>query len=234
MFNLIAVNFGAGMIKVFPVIHHLDENLTIEEAKIAYECGADGVFLISHENKDIDLPFIGQTIKSYDWKNEKDEDFFVGLNLLSTPVCEAFNVVKDSFLDAVWVDNPGVTSDKITTTGSQLIELSQQYPHVQVFASVAFKYQAVESDPKEAAIRARQFGWIPTTSGIGTGSAPEVSKLETMFDNTLAIASGMTPENVQQFMPYLSHILVATGVSQDEYRIDYEKLSRFVGIVKNS
>ena len=230
MSNLTAVNFGAGMIKVFPVIHHLNDSLALEEAQVAYECGADGVFLISHHNKDKDLPFIGQTIKSYGWNNN---NFFVGLNLLSTPACEAFNIVKDSSLDAVWLDNPGITSNKITMAGSQLIELSQQYPHVQVFASVAFKYQPIESDPKEAAIRVRQFGWIPTTSGSGTGSAPEVSKLQTMFDKTLAIASGMTPENVQQFMPYLSHILVATGVSQDEYRIDYEKLSRFVGIVKS-
>ena len=70
-------------------------------------------------------------------------------------------------------------------------------------------------------------GFIPTTSGSGTGSAPDLEKIVAMSRATggvLAIASGMTPWNVAQYAPYLSHILVATGIALDEHRIDADKL----------
>ena len=38
----------------------------------------------------------------------------------------------------------------------------------------------------------------------------------------------MTPENVASYAPYLSHILVATGVALDEHSIDVEKLTQLI------
>ena len=38
----------------------------------------------------------------------------------------------------------------------------------------------------------------------------------------------MTPENIADFEPYLSDVLVATGVSLDEYRIDEDRLRMLV------
>lgn len=45
---------------------------------------------------------------------------------------------------------------------------------------------------------------------------------------TLAVASGMTPENIAEYTRYLGAVLVATGVSVDDYRLDPAKLDAFV------
>ena len=44
----------------------------------------------------------------------------------------------------------------------------------------------------------------------------------------LAIASGMTPENVRHYAPHLSYILVASGVSLDAYCIDQVRLKMLI------
>jgi len=72
-------------------------------------------------------------------------------------------------------------------------------------------------------------GFIPTTSGSATGKAPQLAKIISMSQHgVLAVASGMTPDNVSDYAPYLSHILVSTGISLDEYRIDPDKLKRLI------
>lgn len=223
------------MHKVYPVIHHLDFDTTLNEAKLAHSCGADGIFLISHNNQDSQLATLGKTIKSYQWLNDEDNPFFVGLNLLNTQAIQAFKIVKDAKLDGLWLDNAGINSSVISPMGSQLIELSAQFPLVEVFAGVAFKYQEPEPEPLLAAQRVRQLGWIPTTSGTGTGKAPDLDKIKGMHESekTLAIASGMTCKNIDQFLPYLTHILIASGISYDEHHFDEQKLSDFIDIVKN-
>lgn len=63
---------------------------------------------------------------------------------------------------------------------------------------------------------------VVTTSGPGTGEPPTVEKLATMRqalgDRALAVASGITPENVEPFLPYVDAFLVATGI---EHRFGY-------------
>lgn len=122
------------------------------------------------------------------------------------------------------------------------------------FASVAFKYQPAEPDPGTAAIKAWQLGMIPTTSGPATGQSPTVEKIVAMREALdeyalgqavmrrgrpgevlrapLAIASGMTVENVKAFLPYATHFLVSTGISSDDYHFDAAKLDAFVQAVK--
>lgn len=63
------------MSKVYPVIHYYNKETTISEAAKAFECGADGVFLISH---------IGQNEKLIPLAIEIKEKFKmkVGINFL--------------------------------------------------------------------------------------------------------------------------------------------------------
>lgn len=90
---------------------------------------------------------------------------------------------------------------------------------------------AAEPSPAMAALNALTLGFVPTTSGPATGKAPELSKVRAMWDeadHTLAVASGLTPDNIAAFAPYVSHALVATGVSRDEHHFDAELLRVFV------
>lgn len=111
----------------------------------------------------------------------------------------------------------------------------RKFPAISVFGSVAFKYQPDEPNPAEAARQALAVGMIPTTSGAATGLAPEIAKIKGMSaaaSGRLAVASGMTPDNVAEYAPHLSHILVATGVARDEHTLDPLLLRRFVAAVR--
>jgi len=44
----------------------------------------------------------------------------------------------------------------------------------------------------------------------------------------LALASGVTCENVDKFLPYVNCILVATGVCKDFYNFDVVKLRNLI------
>ena len=216
------------MPKVYPVIHYKDDDTTIAEAELAKEVGADGVFLISHIGRNENLIPLAIKIKEL-------FGFKVGLNFLGNTAIYTANVVKDNNLDMIWADSCGVTSKGLDQEGIELKKWYEENKNIEVFASVAFKYQAVDNNPPLAALEAQKAGFIPTTSGSGTGSAPTIDKIKSMSEETsglLGVASGMNCENINSFKPYLSHILVSTGVSKDEHHFDYEKLYRFIILAK--
>ena len=220
--------------KVYPVIHHRDDEHTLEQADIAFECGADGLFVISHTGKNKEVLDIASKIKL------KYSDKDIGINLLGWSHVPTLRKVVDSFytkapLDMVWFDNSGILSGSINTNTRLLHSFKTLYPETDIFASVAFKYQEEDINPTESAKIAKLFNLLPTTSGQATGSAPNISKIQCMSEVTeglLAVASGMSVENVEQYAPYLSHILVATGVSKDFYTFDYGLLRTFIGQVR--
>ena len=69
---------------------------------------------------------------------------------------------------------------------------------------------------------------VVTTSGIATGLAADVSKIEQMRegigDHALAIASGITPENVFMYLPFCDCFLVATGISDSHTELNAGKV----------
>lgn len=219
------------MTKIYPVIHYLDDDTMLAEANLAAAFQADGVFLISHIGHNERLARLGMKIK------DKHPEMKVGLNLLGERVESAAEAVNTYCLDMVWADYAGVSGLGLDTEGRDLSAWAQNHSDIDVFASVAFKYQRRENNPVGAAQNALAAGFIPTTSGAGTGSAPSVEKIKSMSKGTqgvLAVASGMTPENVAEFAPFLSHILVATGVSKDDYHFDALKMQAFFDVVRQT
>lgn len=222
------------MKKIYPVIHHYNDLLTQKQADIAFECGADGVFIISHYGDDHGV------IQSAWHTHVRYPDKDVGVNLLSTKVEEvASKVNSSSCINMVWYDNVGIHSDP-SYEDTELTDLiSKQYSITgkTVFAGVAFKYQQEDENPHVSAYEcSRHYGFIPTTSGQGTGKAPALDKIIGMHacsGDWLAIASGMTCENIEEFAPYLSHILVSTGISKNELEFDYGLLRTFIGKVRS-
>lgn len=220
----------SGVLQVLPVVHYLNRELALEQVELARFCGANGVFLISHHSNDAELVQVAAEAK------QLHPELPIGINLLSDGALSACRHAAAIGLDMVWADDMGVDSRGVRDLGRALSDFGRENPSIQLFASVAFKYQPLEIDPPVAAWNAQQLGFTPTTSGSGTGSAPSVEKIIAMSAATggqLAIASGMTPENVAQFAPHLSHILVATGVGLDEYRIDPQLLNRLIWNARN-
>lgn len=218
-------------VNVLPVIHYLNSNLAIEQVAVARDCGADGVFLISHQGDDEDLVAVAARAK------QMHPGLKIGINLLSQDAVRACEWAEGLELDMVWADDMGVDSKGGNTMAVELSAFAKENPHIHLFASVAFKYRPPEPNPALAAIHALNLGFIPTTSGGATGFAPDVRKISNMSAATggcLAVASGMTPENVSNYVPFLSHILVSTGIGLDEYRIDPQKLKALIESCKKN
>ena len=214
----------------------MTQTLSLYQAEVAVDCGADGVFLISHNGNNMSLLPVARKIK------HKYPQIKVGINLLGHDVMDTIDLGMEYFLDMVWFDDCGVTSRGLDSVGQQVRLWKEAHSNevdlsFDIFASVAFKYQEPEPNPDLAASIALDSGFIPTTSGSGTGSPPELSKIISMSHHSkgqLAVASGMTPDNVAEFAPYLSHILVSTGVSSDFHRVNSQLLKKFVDIAKNN
>ena len=92
------------------------------------------------------------------------------------------------------------------------------------FGGVAFKYQRAVEDLERAASLAAKYMDVVTTSGPGTGKAATRDKIKAMkralADTPLAIASGVTPENVVDYLDFADPFLVATGISRSWSHLD--------------
>ena len=217
---------------IYPVIHQLTPELSLQQADLAFECGADGVFLISHTCDNLALLPVARKIKHKYPYNK------IGINLLGHDTMDTIDLAMEYFIDMVWFDYCGISSSGFTQEALRIDAWKQDHSIIDfdVFASVAFKYQAPELNPELAATYAKLIDCIPTTSGTATGHAPELAKISSMSkatDGTLAVASGMDVNNVSEFAPYLSHILVSTGVSDDFHHINPELLTEFIKRSRN-
>jgi len=203
------------MLKILPVIHHLNRDLSMRNAALAFAAGCDGVFVISMQGEDGDLCNVAAQIKSV-WP-----DKFVGVNHLTLAPADSISLNIRAGLDGTWSDAAMIQGNEFDARAGAVRDIRASNPEHQFFASVAFKYQAREANPAAAARTALALGFVPTTSGSATGKAAKLDKLQEIrggiADGALAIASGITPSNVAAFAPFLTHVLVATGVSLDEH-----------------
>lgn len=216
---------------VLPVIRYLNDALALENAAIAFEAGASGVFVIDMEGDDGPVIPAAKLIKAR-WPHK-----WVGVNLLNSSPADALEAALTAGLDATWADRPGVSSDYLGAEAFRVSERLKSSPTHLFFGSVAFKYQAPEPHPDAAARRAMALGMIPTTSGAATGEAPSPDKTNLMKaaigETPLALASGITPGNVELFLPSTTYFLVATGISRDEHRLDRKLCGELVTRVRS-
>jgi predicted TIM-barrel enzyme len=106
-----------------------------------------------------------------------------------------------------------------------------------VFASIDFKYQSPAQDLEGATLSASTMYEVTVTSGPATGEAPTVEKLQRMRkaagdDSNIALASGVTAENIREFLPYVDTFMVATGVSKDFHELDDAKIRELHDILR--
>lgn len=216
--------------EIWPVIHLHNLDLTHRNAALAVENGVDGVFLIHMSGQD------EQVLPTALFLKEKFPELKMGANFLSMRAVDAVRAARQIGLDATWSDSPGIRSDRMGAEVDALEEEVRTQGPGLFFASVAFKYQPEDADPGLAALRAWARGFIPTTSGPATGQAPTVQKLAAIRKTlsahnpraSLALASGADPDNIIELAPFLSHVLVSTGISSSDVAFDPTKLRRFV------
>lgn len=216
---------------VLPVIHVLTVELAKRNAMVAREAGADGVFLINHNGSWTDLLRIHGEVMAV------VPDWWVGVNFLDLDPESAFGKLPPT-VAGLWTDNAEVDERSAEQMDAQWILKAQGasgWPGL-YFGGVAFKYQRLVSDLAGAGNAARQFMDVVTTSGPGTGRRAEVEKIRAMKqalgEFPLAIASGITPENVGDYLEVADCFLVATGVSKNFYELNPARVKALVERVR--
>lgn len=231
--------FSCDGLVVLPVIHVLDNEQAERNVRLAIEGGCPGVFLINHDFEyQRFLPIIEHIRKLF-------PDLWLGVNFLAVTGKEAFPVLAqleadNTKVDAYWADDARIDERKTAddqTEAEEILQIKSDCGWDGIyFGGTAFKKQR-EVAPEAYALSAEiacDFMDVVTTSGIATGHSADLSKIETFRtacgDKPVALASGITPENVSQYVPYVDCVLVATGINikDDFYNIDPARLEKLM------
>ena len=195
---------------VLPVIHCGEGEEAIPNVRIAVEAGADGVFLINHGIWPAQLLDLAEEVRGL------FPDLWIGVNVLGWDVDEVSDNLPEG-IQGIWTDACEVKPSTFKGT---------------YFGGVAFKTHGLVKDPSAAAKAAMSKMDVITTSGPGTGKAASVEKVriirEAIGKMPLALASGVTPENVDGYLPCVDYFLAATGISKDFYTLDPKRVRALV------
>lgn len=197
---------------VIPVVHVQDQKQALNNAEIALDQGADGIFLISMRRMPHQKLHDIQQIIRVDFP-----DFWIGVNYLDLEAEKVFKNV-DRGISGVWSDNAGIDEKSERQIDAAVIRNAQIESGWKglYFGGVAFKYQRPVEDCAAAARVAVNFVDVVTTSGEATGISANIDKIRTMKeamgDHPLAIASGISPENIHEYTPFIDAFLVASSL----------------------
>jgi len=231
--------FHSNTCVVLPVIHVISEQQTETNIQRAIEGGCRGVFLINHDfGIDAFLPIIRHV-------RAKFPDFWIALNFLAITGKDAFPVLgklerEGIRIDGYWGDDARIDefADRYNQTEAEEILTVKKNSgwNGLYFGGTCFKKQreVLPEHHATSASLATGFMDVVTTSGIATGHAADTNKVkifrESCEDCAIALASGVTPENVDQYSELVDCLMVATGINvpNDFYNIDPLRLEKLM------
>lgn len=178
--------------------------------------GADGVWLINHYDPPKSLAAATAAVR-----DRLGDEPWVGINPLGLDAVDAARLARSiAGVDGLWCDDAGI--DPLAGidqpfAAAVLDELGDW--EGSYFGGVAFKYQSAVEPEFEAIAAATAAPWMSVvcTSGPATGRAADLAKLERMARGAgatpLAVASGVTVDNVDLQLQHVDFALVASSVS---------------------
>lgn len=220
-----------GIPRVFlPVIHPVNRETALESIRGVHAAGCRGIFLIDQGMQESGvLQLICEVRAQY-------PRLWIGVNLLRRSPAQALRnalTACDGRVDGIWADDAGIdVLHPQDIAAAVAMGRAARNTGCLYFGGVAFKYQRPVDDmhlPFTAALASEHMD-VVCTSGPGTGQAPTVDKIAALSeglvgDTALALASGVTVDNVQSFLPYVHAFLVGTGVEERLGVIDAGKVS---------
>jgi predicted TIM-barrel enzyme len=227
--NRIAQVFGRPRV-LLPVIHPVSRDRALAAVEVAVSAGADGVFLIDQGlNEREVVALIGEVYRQH-------SSLWVGINLLSRAPADALAYALEGCgrIGGLWSDNARI--DERASEQSRAKELVDARTRLGwtglYFGGVAFKYQreVPRSDLGRATQIASEYMDVVCTSGVGTGHAADPAKPRAMREGApetaLALASGVTTDNVNEYLPYVDAYLVGTGIERELGVLDPDETKR--------
>lgn len=205
---------------VLPVIHAETPSQALRNVEVAHQAGADGAFLI---RKPYTQMSHGELAKVHETVRREFSTWWLGINYLDLErTVEIFEHLTPS-MSGVWADDARINEWVERQLEAEEIQQARKRSgwNGLYFGGVAFKYQrGVHKDKLAVAAQlATRFMDVVTTSGSATGSAPDTEKIAIMKaaigDKPLAIASGVSPENVENYFD-ADCFLVATSLLKPE------------------
>lgn len=216
---------------LLPVIHPVGWDEALRSVAIAHDAGIKGVFLIDQGMSPDRVLELVLAVRS------RFPSLWVGVNLLAYSPAKGLGRALDACegrIDGIWGDNAGVDEhSESQTAAQQFLDARRERAWSGLyFGGVAFKYQRTvrQEDVGAAALLAQRFVDVVCTSGPGTGKAADVEKVEAMraavgAGGALALASGVTSENVSTYLPYVDAFLVGTGIEQEFGVLDAQRVA---------
>ena len=202
-----------------PVIHPVSETIALRSIQTAVEVEADGIWLI---NQGMSTPELLTFIPTV---NRLFPKLWIGVNLLGTPPDKMIGCIKDLPVGGIWSDNAGINeyNDEQPDGVEFRLARAQWGWKGLYFGGVAFKYQREVQDHllPVAARKAAPWMDVIASSGPGTGFAASVDKVKALregaSDHPIALSSGVSPENIDSFLPYVDAYLVASEIETAKY-----------------
>ena len=205
---------------LLPVIHPIGWEPALDAVRIAVNAGVPGVFLINQGLAAEDVLRLVLEVRRL------HPALWVGVNLLGYSPVQALEAALDACegrIDGLWTDNAGIDErlpPDSQDAGRAFVAARQRLQWTGLyFGGVAFKYQRpVAKDHLPAAAHAAApYLDLLCTSGPGTGMEAEHDKISTLHRAAsptlpLALASGVTPDNVASYLPFVHAFLVGTGL----------------------
>jgi len=204
---------------ILPVVHVESQEQALRNADVAFNAGCDGVFLINHAVSS------GRLLEIFGAVQAAFENRWIGVNCLDLKPTEVFRTIPAE-VAGVWVDDAGIDERQEKQPFAEVVsaECAASGWAGLYFGGVAFKYQRTVTELATASEIASRHMDIVTTSGPGTGQSASREKIATMKqamgEHPLAIASGITPSNVTDYLDVADCFLVATGISKSFTDLD--------------
>jgi hypothetical protein len=216
--NAIQKVFGRSRV-FLPVIHPVTRETALQSIDTAVGSGADGIFLINQGMSSAQLlDFIPEVRRAHD-------KLWIGVNLLGSDPEVVIDLIARLPVGGIWSDNADIDEQSDAQPAGERFRQARHKARWDglYFGGVAFKYQREVAACllPDAARQASRWMDVITSSGPGTGYAATVEKARALRSGAgahpLALASGVSPENVEGFLPFVDAYLVASEIETAKY-----------------
>lgn len=201
--------------RVIPVIHYLSDEQVYTNIETCLSVGVNNVFLINHLTDYHDLLNVTKRVR-------KDfPDLWVGLNFLDLLPKDVLGM--DLHINALWFDK--------TLT---LDDIKDKKFEGEIFSGFNFKYQKQYhgDDLIEVSNLIKKTSTVACTSGSGTGISANVNRIkdlkDILGDFPMGLASGVSEDNIESYLPYVDNFLVATSITGKGEIINGDLLKRLI------
>ena len=209
--------------RFWPVIHTESYDQAARNVNRAADAGAHGVFLI---NMSISVQALSHIIVRL-----PRADIAIGANWLGLSNVEAQEFSVDHGLAAFWTDSTNSKLESVSYGNSRAYGLDW-------FGGVAHKGNqwVYDADLSSAAAVAAEMMEVPTMTGSGTGVAADPARTDLFRSglpdgHRLGLASGITPDNAEAYLPFVTDYLAATGIQSSFTELDPLLMGRLAEVL---